>query len=435
MEVNPVAAEVIIPKKKNTDDIINVIHIGLSFLLVFLAFSVAQTFQTSSDHARQGAIALGFLYVSYALSSLFLSSFLTRLLGVKLTLFLSSLTYVAFVAANIRFNVYVMYVISCFVGVGSSLIWTAQGVYVTLSTTQYETVNRLKPSSKRGFFNGLFFCCFQTNTTIGFGVASILFYLNIELWLIFITLTILGAIGSISLLFLRPVQTDHLEQRSIFSSIALLKDPRMLFMAPLLCYTGIEFAYLFGSAPPLILSKSLKFFVYATYGITNAISSIVFGKLSDLAHKRIYFFLFASILHLFAYMLLITIWSPPIDQTQIYIFFIIVNSLAIGDGILIAQIYAVLGTLFYNTPPFDVFANFKLYQAIFIAIGFVYRNYLSFQAQTYLSIGSLLIGLWFLIICHNGFYSIDPPKSNIKIEKDLNEDKNDKETQLMVEIQ
>ena len=422
---------VIIENKKNIKDIINVVHLGLSFLLVFMAFSVSQTFQTSSDHGRQGAIALGILYASYALSSLFLSSFVTRLLGIKLTLFLSSLTYVSFVAVNIKFNVYTLYFISALVGVGSSLIWTAQGVYVSLSTTQHEIANHFEPSSKRGIFNGLFFCCFQMNTTIGFGVASLLFYLNIELWLIFIILTVIGVIGSISLLFLRQVETDHLEQRSVFSSISLLADSKQLLMAPLICYTGIQFSYLYGSIPPLILSKSLKFLVYATYGMTNAASSVLFGRLSDLAHRRIYFFAFATILHLTVYMLLITVWSPPIDQSQIFIFFIIINCLAIGDGIFLTQIYSVLGTLFNNIPPFDIFANFKLFQSTFIALAFVSRNYLSFEIQTYLCIGWLLMGLGLLIICHNGFYSIDISQPNTTANKELDDAI---EPHLMIEI-
>jgi len=39
----------------------NGVHLGLSFMAVFMAFSVAQSFQTSSDHKRAGSTALGIL--------------------------------------------------------------------------------------------------------------------------------------------------------------------------------------------------------------------------------------------------------------------------------------------------------------------------------------------------------------------------------------
>lgn len=39
----------------------NGVHLGLSFCAVFMAFSVSQNFQTSSDHKEAGSTALGIL--------------------------------------------------------------------------------------------------------------------------------------------------------------------------------------------------------------------------------------------------------------------------------------------------------------------------------------------------------------------------------------
>jgi hypothetical protein len=434
MEPVPPSVE-ISPTKKNNADIFNIIHISLSFLLIFMAYGVSEIFQTSSDHAREGAIALAILYGSHSFSCLFLTSYLTRVFGVKLTLILSSLTYASFVGVNIYFNKYVLYCISFLLGIGSSLIWTAQGVYVLLSTKQHEIINQYELSSKRGYFNGLFFSFYQLNRTIGPIIASLLFYIHLKQWLIFLIMTIICICGSISLIFLRNVHTKHLEKQSIFSSIRLLKDPKLLFVVPLICYIGIEFAYLFGVFPPLIESKSLKFLVYATYGTTNAISSLLFGKLSDLSHKRIYFFFIAAIIHLLSYMLLISVWIPPIHQKQVYRFFIIVNCFGIGDGIFMPQIYSVLGTFFHAKRSFDIFANFKLFQTSFIAIGFLYKNYLNFQIQTYLCIGSLLIGMWILIICHYGFYSIHPNDICQTTKVQFNDNDKDKTIHLTAETE
>lgn len=44
----------------------NGVHLGLSFCAVFMAFSVSQNFQTSSDHKEAGSTALGILCTNTA---------------------------------------------------------------------------------------------------------------------------------------------------------------------------------------------------------------------------------------------------------------------------------------------------------------------------------------------------------------------------------
>src|SRR5690242_7520638 len=138
----------------------NVIHLSLSFILIFMSYFVTQIFQTSSDYAKNGAFALSIIYLVFSLSNLALSSYITRLLGAQLTLFFSSLTYVLFIAANIKYNTWTLYISAFLLGLGAALLWTAQGVYVTISTNKYEQVNNLAPSSKLGFMNGIFFGVF-----------------------------------------------------------------------------------------------------------------------------------------------------------------------------------------------------------------------------------------------------------------------------------
>jgi len=41
--------------------LVNAAHLGSSFCIFFMAYSVAQNFQTSSDHKEAGATALGIL--------------------------------------------------------------------------------------------------------------------------------------------------------------------------------------------------------------------------------------------------------------------------------------------------------------------------------------------------------------------------------------
>jgi hypothetical protein len=80
----------------------NATHMGVSFLFVFMAFSVSQNFQTSSDHKKQGANALGILYGCFTFFN-FACSFVVQKLGPKVCLFGGACTYALFVAANIHY--------------------------------------------------------------------------------------------------------------------------------------------------------------------------------------------------------------------------------------------------------------------------------------------------------------------------------------------
>jgi len=171
-----------------------------------MSFTVAQIFQTSSNYAKDGAFAVGILYLVFCLVNLTLSSYITRLLGVRLTLILSSLTFVSFIAANIKYNTWTLYFSAFLVGIGSALLWTGQGVYVAVSINKYERVNNLVPSSTQGFLTGIFFGILQLNATIGNLIASLLFRLNYHQWIIFTIMTVIAGIGAISLIFLRPIK-------------------------------------------------------------------------------------------------------------------------------------------------------------------------------------------------------------------------------------
>lgn len=75
---------------------INVIHLGFSFFLIFLSFNVTKTFQTSSDHPRDGALVVGIVFSVFCVANLGFSSYLLNLLGIKPALILTSATYAFF---------------------------------------------------------------------------------------------------------------------------------------------------------------------------------------------------------------------------------------------------------------------------------------------------------------------------------------------------
>jgi MFS family permease len=171
-----------------------------------MSYIVAQIFQTSSDHGTHGVFAVGILYLVFCLSNIVLSSYITQLIGAKLTLILSGLTYVLFIAVNIKYNIWMLYISAVLAGFGAALLWTAQGVYVSVLINEYEQANNLALSSSQGFINGVFFGIYQSHQMMGNLLVSFLFRFNYPQWIIFTIMTSIAGLGVFGLIFIRPVK-------------------------------------------------------------------------------------------------------------------------------------------------------------------------------------------------------------------------------------
>lgn len=398
----------------------NAIHIGCSFCLVFLSFSVAQSFQTSSDHADTGSNALGVLYAFFTLFNFF-SSWLVSTVGPRICVFLGSLTYVGFVAANIKFNAPVLYITSALLGIGAATLWTAHGVYITGCASQHERLNNLPISSSQGMLNGIFFFIFQVNQIVGSLLAALLFQEGVQQWVIFLIMTCICAVGSFSLLFLRPTKvgpaadsvTAIVSKRSfmdtmrhIFSGLKLLGEMRMIVILPIIMYSGLSQNYIFAEYPTLIDSKSKKYYVLAVIGASDALSSATMGRLSDKV-GRFKVLLLGFVVHLAAYL---GLYFWDVDQDSNYIFFLAGIAFGLGDGVFNTQIYAVVGT-FFEKQTEHAFANFKLFQAGSSAIAFFYHSHFGFAVKSLICLVVLVLAtlcLKFYELAHPGCYDCKP---------------------------
>ena len=320
-------------------NIVHVAHLGISFFLIFMAYGVAQTYQTSSTFAKDGAFAVALIYLAFCLSNLFLSSYLLKMLGLKLIFIVSSTTYPLFIAANIYFNRWALFITALLLGIGAALFWTAQGVFVTLSAKKYEELNNLPASTTRGFVNGVFFSIYLFHQMCGSAIASILFHLQYPTWIIFTVMTILAIAGVISLIFLPSIKIEKCsgltnnicmeftyfhsivefvfsEKRSSLSSLSIVTDYPFLFLVPTMCFNGLAQGFLGSAVPPMIADKSRKFMVFALLGLCSAINSFIFGKLSDLIGKRLIIFSIGGLAYLSIFSFFLTIWHPPFEDNR-----------------------------------------------------------------------------------------------------------------------
>ena len=165
-----------------------------------------------------------------------------------------------------------------------------------------------------------------------------------------------------------------------------------------MCYGGLAQGFIHAAVPPLIVNRSQKFLMFALYGLVGAISSFVFGKLSDLfSRRRLLIFGVGALAHLIIFALFLFVWQAPFDETRLDVFITMVTCLSIGDSIFMTQIYPVIAILYGTTRPSDAFASMKVFQSGFTAIGFVQQVYLAFSTQIFILIVVLFVSLITLV--------------------------------------
>lgn len=412
-----------------------------------MAFSVAQNFQTSSDHKEEGSTALGILYACFTASN-FVSSFIVQKIGSKWSLFLGSLCYVGFVASNISYQIASLFTLSALLGFGASVIWTAQGAYISNCSALHERANGLPVGSTLGYFNGVFFSIFQGNMVIGSLITALLFQENVPVSTIFIIMTCIGSVGASTLTCLRnpakaaplrdlhhhasppplasptpsgeqltnfaspsssessfpdsyseillPVEQRHLSPfrrfLSVFDALKMLALPRMYMFIPLMIYSGLSQTFIFGTFPPLIEDRSTKFYVIATIGAFDVVSSMAMGKLSDRYGRVIVLAL--GLVTAGSVILFLMFWEAA--QTN-WIFFVVAAILGTSDGVFNTQIYAILGCWFEGVTE-KAFANYKLFQAGSTAVAFLINSHVGLQVKCIYTGVALALGFIFITI-------------------------------------
>jgi len=362
------------------------------FWAVFLAFSVTQNYQTSSDHKSEGSNALGILYGCFTLTNL-AASFIVTKFGPRLCLGMGALTYAGFVASNIHFNAYALYFCSATIGFGASIIWTAQGVTIARCAAHHEYLNNLPENSSMGFFQGTFWAIFQCNQLTGNLLVALLFWQDVEQWVIFVILTVICTCGSIALFFCQqpdrvPEAADAVARKvTLLDTLSLLRDKRMLLLIPIMMFAGLSQTFAFGEFPPLVESKSLKFFVLALIGGCNALFSFAFGRMSDRLGRLPVLVL--GFVAFGAAIIFLAIWDV---QQQAGVFFAVGVIIAVGDAVYNTQVSAILGT-YWEKEAESAFACFKLFQAGSTAVAFLYHNHVGFVTKAMITLGFLVVGM------------------------------------------
>ncbi|CAI9098189.1 OLC1v1034798C1 [Oldenlandia corymbosa var. corymbosa] len=390
------------------------IHIlSWAFLLIFLAYGAAQNLEsTINTDGNLGTISLGILYLSFTFFSM-IASAVVGTLGSRNALVLGTTGYWLFIAANLKPTWYTMIPASLYLGFTASIIWVAEGTYLTSTARSHAKLHDLPEGTVIGKFNGEFWFMFASHQFVGNLITVALLRGGKEGSVsgttpLFVVFLCLMTIGTVLMCFLRDRSSEEKEEKDSCASfcssamslskaaVALLLDKRILLLIPLLAYSGFQQAFVWAAFTKYVVQPKLGEpgvgGTMAVYGIFDAACSLAAGRLTSGLSTITKIVLGGICIQAIAFLLLFVKYSTLSGAFGFLYPFLIAGLLGIGDGVLNTQISAFLGILFENNLG-GAFAQFKFWQSLSIAIIYFVSPHMAFHLIVTFMIAMLCISV------------------------------------------
>ncbi|XP_050719107.1 UNC93-like protein MFSD11 isoform X3 [Eriocheir sinensis] len=385
---------------------INIGILGLAFMLVFTSFqtqgnmqqTVIKSIQAENpDFTGSGYTSLAVIYAVFA-SFNWLAPSCLSFLGPKLTMIIGGITYIIFIVGFLWPHTVILYLTSVLVGAGAALIWTGQGNYLTLMSTQ-KTISRN---------SGIFWAMLQSSMLFG-NLFVFYQFMGKDLidqhtrMVVFLALTVVGVIGVGIMCFLpKPGsegggRADDLGGPfdALKKSFALFSTRDMLLLSATFFYTGIELSFFSGvystclgftqrfPDPKRLVGLSGMFI-----GVGEILGGGVFGIFGSKTVKfgRDPIVILGYLIHVLCYFLIflnLPTKSPlgntvdsshlPYGEPSQVIALLCSFLLGFGDACFNTQIYSILGSV-YEDSSGPAFALFKFVQSVSAAACFFYSS-------------------------------------------------------------
>ncbi|XP_031738201.1 UNC93-like protein 3 [Cucumis sativus] len=375
------------------------VHVlSFAFWLIFLAYGAAQNLESTVNTEEDlGTTSLGILYLSFTFFSL-VAALVVRALGTKNALILGTTGYWLFIAANLKPTWFTMVPSSVYLGFAASIIWVAQGTYLTSTARNHARKNGLHEGTVIGNFNGEFWAVFASHQVIGNIISLVV--LKDEAGgstngttVLFIIFLCVVTLGILLMGFLRKEDSKEEEpslsssslRSSIFSLsksvVAPLADIRMILTIPLISYSGLQAAFVWAKFTKEVVTPSLGVSgvggAMAVYGAADAVCSLIAGRLTSGLPSITFLVSGGAVIQAVVFIWLLLGQSETLGTVYVLL---ISAFLGIGDGFLYPQLNALLGILFKHDME-GAFAQLKVWHSATIAIVFFFSPYISLHTM------------------------------------------------------
>ena len=189
------------------------VALGIVFFWVFSAYTTIQFYARSTYGSSLASSSISAVYLTFTLTSL-ISSCIINKYGCRLCLFIGVLGYASLVLTSLIYFIYggedviwskrLVVLGGATLGIGASLLWTAQGRLILQYSEREEelngtTTNRTNETqTKTGKLMGIFWAIFQCSSLVG-GAVSFTYYNkqpkgSTLLYVLFLAFIIIGAL-------------------------------------------------------------------------------------------------------------------------------------------------------------------------------------------------------------------------------------------------
>nr|XP_055246780.1 protein unc-93 homolog A isoform X2 [Gorilla gorilla gorilla] len=370
----------------------NVLVVSFGFLLLFTAYGGLQSLQSSLySEEGLGVTALSTLYGGMLLSSMFLPPLLIERLGCKGTIILSMCGYVAFSVGNFFASWYTLIPTSILLGLGAAPLWSAQCTYLTITgNTHAEKAGKRGKDMVNQYF-GIFFLIFQSSGVWGNLISSLVFGQTPRQGSGVLAVLMIAA-------FLQPIQDVQRESEgekkslpfwsTLLSTFKLYRDKRLCLLILLPLYSGLQQGFLSSEYTRSYVTCALGIqfvgYVMICFSATDALCSVLYGKVSQYAGRAVLYVL-GAVTHV-SCMIALLLWRPRADQLAV--FFVFSGLWGVADAVWQTQNNALYGILFEKSKE-AAFANYRLWEALGFVIAFGYSTFLCVRIKLYILLGVL----------------------------------------------
>ncbi|VDD87807.1 unnamed protein product [Enterobius vermicularis] len=378
----------------------NVVHLGLGFICVFLAFN-SQGFieETAIDNAENmnkhaGYYSLAIIY-AFSMGTNMIVAPLVDFLGPRLSMAGGSFMYTLFQIGMLFLNEPYLYISSALLGIGSGFVWTGQGKYLSMNSTK----------KTAGRNSGLLWGMLQTSLVGGglflFGIFSGLETDTIDKrtrQIIYGVFSAVSLIGNVLLAFipmhdLTDQNEDTDEEKNpkkemsqlqvLTGAFRLLITPHMLLLVISFIYTGLELSYWSGVYSTAISrTRTFKFNRHKIVGLNaicqgigQIIGGLCFGIFGDKFRRygRNPIVITGYVAHLVCFVLsfinlppdanLRNTWKDAYITPNIALALIVSVLLGFGDAAWNTQMYSILIGV-YSEKIAQAFSIMKFFQTL-----------------------------------------------------------------------
>jgi MFS family permease len=396
----------------------NAVYMSLCFFMIFFGFLTIQNFQTTlpdPELALIGAKALIILYVTFTIVCLFCGEIVDRL-GLKRSMIVSVLTYVLYCTYNLAPSAGFAYFAALLNGIGSAMLWTCNGAWLSLLIEQFEGVGRFVGGSSAGFFNGSFFAIYQLSQVAGNLLAALMFSSNSSVYTVLSTMTTMCAIGAGMMFFLKEPKVasktistftavDYKKNVIILQRLKLLLKKEFALLIPAIYATGVGQAFYFLALPAVVPEIVERFFVLAIFSFSDFFFNIILGIVSDKISRK-YVIAIGALAHYIGYGLIINLGDYSYFESVIAAIL-----LGVGDAAFNCQLYSIVA-VFFQDEPTSAFSDYQVIIAARNASPCIYYLLVTIPGQSIIYLVLMTLGLIGLIWCNFFVKKIDVPKNN-----------------------